>query len=63
MVRTGALNRRDALECLSKIATIPYELIHPYKDTVLKQLSLCLDDRKRFVRHVAVRVRNQWSVL
>ncbi|TMW63550.1 hypothetical protein Poli38472_002491 [Pythium oligandrum] len=60
---TGALDRRDALECLSKLSTIPYELIHPYKDTVLKQLLVCLNDRKRFVRHVAVRVRNQWSVL
>ncbi|GLD97529.1 hypothetical protein PINS_up006219 [Pythium insidiosum] len=59
----GALERRDALECLAKLATIPYELIHPYKDTVLKHLQRCLDDRKRFVRHAAVRVRNQWSVL
>ncbi|KAJ0406912.1 hypothetical protein P43SY_001763 [Pythium insidiosum] len=54
----GALERRDALECLAKLATIPYELIHPYKDTVLKHLQQCLDDRKRFVRHAAVRVRN-----
>lgn len=61
--RTGAMDRHDALECLSKLATIPYELIHPYKDSVLRKLLLVLDDRKRFVRHTAVRVRNQWSVL
>ncbi|TYZ59798.1 hypothetical protein PybrP1_001410 [[Pythium] brassicae (nom. inval.)] len=59
----SALDRHDALECLSKLATIPYELIHPYKDTVLRQLLVCLDDRKRFVRHATVRVRNQWSIL
>lgn len=59
----SALDRHDALDCLAKLATIPYELIHPYKDMVLRQLLKCLDDRKRFVRHGAVRVRNQWSVL
>lgn len=59
----GALDRHDALECLAKLAAIPYELIHPYKDLVLRQLLRVLDDRKRFVRHAAVRVRNQWSVL
>uniref|UniRef100_K3WEQ0 MMS19 nucleotide excision repair protein n=1 Tax=Globisporangium ultimum (strain ATCC 200006 / CBS 805.95 / DAOM BR144) TaxID=431595 RepID=K3WEQ0_GLOUD len=59
----SALDRHDALDCLAKLATIPYELIHPYKDMVLRQLLHCLNDRKRFVRHAAVRVRNQWSVL
>ncbi|KAG7398582.1 mms19 nucleotide excision repair [Phytophthora boehmeriae] len=59
----GAKDRHAALECLAKLATIPYELVHPYKDIVLRKLVLVLDDRKRLVRHMAVRVRNQWSIL
>ncbi|CAI5714254.1 unnamed protein product [Hyaloperonospora brassicae] len=59
----GAKDRYAALECLAKLATIPYELVHPYKDTVLRKLVLVLDDRKRLVRHMAVRVRNKWSIL
>ncbi|KAG7379418.1 mms19 nucleotide excision repair [Phytophthora pseudosyringae] len=59
----GAKDRYAALECLAKLATIPYELVHPYKDTVLRKLLLVLDDRKRLVRHMAVRVRNRWSIL
>lgn len=59
----GAKDRHAALECLSALATIPYELLHPYKDSVLRKLLFVLDDRKRFVRHAAVRVRNQWSVM
>lgn len=61
--RSGAKDRYATLECLAKLATIPYELVHPYKDTVLRKLLLVLDDRKRLVRHMAVRVRNQWSIL
>ncbi|RLN96371.1 hypothetical protein BBJ28_00024719 [Nothophytophthora sp. Chile5] len=59
----GTKDRQYALECLAKLATIPYELVHPYKDVVLRKLLAVLDDRKRFVRHTAVRVRNQWSIL
>lgn len=58
-----ALDRHDALDCLAKLSTIPYELIHPYKDVVLLQLLRVVDDRKRFVRRAAVRVRNKWSIL
>uniref|UniRef100_A0AAV1TBP1 MMS19 nucleotide excision repair protein n=1 Tax=Peronospora matthiolae TaxID=2874970 RepID=A0AAV1TBP1_9STRA len=60
---SGAKDRYAALECLVKLATIPYELVHPYKDTVLRKLVPVLDDRKRLVRHMAVRVRNKWSIL
>ncbi|CAH0485091.1 unnamed protein product [Peronospora farinosa] len=60
---SNAKDRYAALECLAKLATIPYELVHPYKDTVLRKLLLVLDDRKRLVRHMAVRVRNRWSIL
>ncbi|KAI9918565.1 hypothetical protein PsorP6_012238 [Peronosclerospora sorghi] len=28
---SGAKDRYAALECLAKLATIPYELVHPYK--------------------------------
>nr|CCA16220.1 MMS19 nucleotide excision repair protein putative [Albugo laibachii Nc14] len=59
----NALDRKDALECIGMLTTLPYELIHSYKDRVLRQLLFCLDDRKRFVRYTAVRVRNKWSVL
>ncbi|CEG42555.1 DNA repair/transcription protein Mms19 [Plasmopara halstedii] len=59
----GAKDRHAALECLAKLANIPYELVHPYKSVVLQKLLLVLDDRKRLVRHMAVRVRNQWSIL
>ncbi|CAH0479348.1 unnamed protein product [Peronospora belbahrii] len=60
---SGAKDRYAALECLAELAAIPYELVHPYKDTVLRSLLLALDDRKRLVRHMAVRVRNRWSIL
>ncbi|KAI9912901.1 hypothetical protein PsorP6_005951 [Peronosclerospora sorghi] len=44
--RSGAKDRYAALECLAKLATIPYELVLPYKDAVLRKLLLVLDDRK-----------------
>ncbi|KAI9913067.1 hypothetical protein PsorP6_006604 [Peronosclerospora sorghi] len=44
--RSGANDRYAALECLAKLATIPYELVHPYRDAVLQKLLLVLDDRK-----------------
>ncbi|TDH65382.1 hypothetical protein CCR75_002035 [Bremia lactucae] len=59
----GAKDRHAALVCIEKLASIPYELVHPYKDIVLQKLLVVLDDRKRYVRHMAVRVRNEWSIL
>ncbi|OQR89536.1 MMS19 nucleotide excision repair protein [Thraustotheca clavata] len=56
-------DRMDALECIGGLATTKYELIHPYKDMVIKQLLIPLDDRKRVVRQLAVKIRNQWSIL
>ncbi|KAI9919067.1 hypothetical protein PsorP6_011851 [Peronosclerospora sorghi] len=44
--RSGAKDQYAALECLAKLATIPYELVHPYRDAVLRKLLLVLDDRK-----------------
>lgn len=41
----------------------PYEALHPFTDLILKQLQQVLDDRKRFVRRLAVKVRNQWAIL
>ncbi|KAI9912666.1 hypothetical protein PsorP6_006654 [Peronosclerospora sorghi] len=46
MLQYGAKDRYAALECLAKLATIPYELVHPYRDEVLRKLLLVLDDRK-----------------
>ncbi|CAK4086465.1 unnamed protein product [Aphanomyces euteiches] len=56
-------DRLAALECLGSLASTKYELIHPYKDSVIKALLGPLDDRKRAVRQAAVKVRNTWSIL
>ncbi|KAI9895866.1 hypothetical protein PsorP6_019454 [Peronosclerospora sorghi] len=44
--RSGAKDRYAALECLAKLATITYELVHPYRDSVLRKLLLVLEDSK-----------------
>ncbi|KAI9913239.1 hypothetical protein PsorP6_006301 [Peronosclerospora sorghi] len=45
---SSAKDRYASLECLAKLATIPYERIHkhPYRDAVLRKVLLVLDDRK-----------------
>ncbi|KAI9920527.1 hypothetical protein PsorP6_015476 [Peronosclerospora sorghi] len=44
--QSGAKDRYAALEFLANLATIPYELVHPYRDSVLRKLFLVMDDRK-----------------
>ncbi|KAI9910634.1 hypothetical protein PsorP6_010610 [Peronosclerospora sorghi] len=46
MLQSGAKDRYAALECLAKLATFTYELVHPYKDAVLRKILLVLDERK-----------------
>ncbi|KAG9103692.1 hypothetical protein FRC06_008809 [Ceratobasidium sp. 370] len=49
---------------LQLLATLPntlrYDLLHPYKPQVIRQLGLVLDDRKRAVRKEAVDCRTIW---
>ncbi|KDO29633.1 hypothetical protein SPRG_05586 [Saprolegnia parasitica CBS 223.65] len=59
----SARDRMDALECIGVLASTKYDLIHPYKEMVIKRLLAPIDDRKRVVRQLAVKVRNQWSIL
>ncbi|EQC38839.1 hypothetical protein SDRG_03797 [Saprolegnia diclina VS20] len=59
----SARDRMDALDCIGVLAATKYELIHPYKEMVIKRLLAPIDDRKRVVRQLAVKVRNKWSIL
>ncbi|KAF0688164.1 Aste57867_20197 [Aphanomyces stellatus] len=59
----SAKDRMAALECVGSLASTKYELIHPYKESVIKSLLGPLDDRKRVVRQLAAKIRNQWSIL
>jgi len=53
--------RKGALVCLSVLThKMPFMRLQPYKDTVVRQLKKALDDRKRIVRHQAVKTRNLW---
>jgi hypothetical protein len=40
-----------------------YARLHPLRDTVAKGLRPALDDKKRAVRRLAARVRNEWLVM
>ncbi|KAF8557709.1 ARM repeat-containing protein [Imleria badia] len=53
--------RVAALKCLALVPdTIRYDLLHPYKPRVLKELAMALDDTKRAVRKEAVDARTKW---
>ena len=54
--------RKSSLETLTLLANIlPYQTIHPYRQTVLKASVSACDDRKRAVRFVAASCRDAWS--
>ena len=54
--------RKSSLETLTILAQIlPYQTIHPYRQTVLKASVSACDDRKRAVRFVAASCRDAWS--
>lgn len=57
--------RALSLKCLLEIINgeIPYSKLHPFKNLVVKGLSNVIDDRKRLVRYLAAKVRNEWIVI
>lgn len=56
--------RMLALKCLNSLAirAHPNDVIK-YQRLVCKQLALCLNDKKRLCRHLAVEARNRWYLL
>jgi PHP family Zn ribbon phosphoesterase len=42
---------------------IPYVRLYPVKKMIIKGLGVVIDDRRRIVRKLAAKVRNEWSVL
>jgi len=53
--------RVAALRYLSMLPNIVrYDVLHPYKSTVIRELSKVLDDPKRLVRKEAVDARTNW---
>jgi len=55
--------RKSSITCLSVLTRLPYIQLHPYKQQVLRELKKPLDDKKRDVRKVAVRTRNEWFTI
>ena len=53
-----------ALECLLKMCELyPYHKLYPVKKIILKGLQNVVDDKKRAIRILAAKVRNEYSVL
>lgn len=59
--QAAAAVRETALQCLTALMELPYARLHPHRRTVLKALAAAADDRKRSVRHAAVKARSVWS--
>ncbi|XP_055351288.1 MMS19 nucleotide excision repair protein homolog [Paramacrobiotus metropolitanus] len=56
--------RIAALKCLELVSSqLPVPPLLPYKSKVLKRLALCVDDKKRKVREVAVETRGSWFLV
>ncbi|XP_074641510.1 MMS19 nucleotide excision repair protein homolog [Tubulanus polymorphus] len=55
--------RMLALQCLGVMSTLPYALLFPYQNRVIKELAKSLDDKKRLVRTEAVKARGEWFLL
>ncbi|PPR00525.1 hypothetical protein CVT26_009911, partial [Gymnopilus dilepis] len=55
---------RVRISALRYLAILPkiirYDILHPYKATVLRELAAVLDDPKRSVRKEAVDARTNW---
>lgn len=50
-----------ALECLANLATHgKSDILSPFKPSVVKELAVALDDKKRLVRKNAVDCREKW---
>lgn len=57
-------NERSRMAALRTLAALPdvirYDVLHPVKATVLRQLGQALDDKRRSVRKEAVDCRARW---
>ncbi|KAI9913747.1 hypothetical protein PsorP6_005289 [Peronosclerospora sorghi] len=64
---SAGMDRYASLECLAKLATIPYELVHPYKDAVLRKLFFsavkeCLISYPLLMENIQSHIRKKSSV-
>ncbi|XP_019458712.1 PREDICTED: MMS19 nucleotide excision repair protein homolog [Lupinus angustifolius] len=55
------LVRETAIQCLVAMSQLPHVRIYPLRTQVLGAISMALDDKKRAVRHEAVRCRQAWA--
>ncbi|XP_019868271.2 MMS19 nucleotide excision repair protein homolog [Aethina tumida] len=56
--------RVAAIKCLQQYAgNYPVFKLLPFKQSIITQLGICIDDRKRIVRKEAVSARNSWYLL
>jgi hypothetical protein len=53
--------REMALLNLTAVMELPYHLLHPHRQVVIKAVTVALDDNKRAVRKAAVKCRRVWS--
>lgn len=53
--------RETAIQCLVAMSEMPHARIYPMRRQVLKAISRALDDKKRSVRHEAVKCRQAWA--
>ena len=61
---TNALYQGVRVAALRYIGILPsvvrYDILHPQKATVIRELCTCLDDPRRVVRNEAVYARTKW---
>lgn len=62
-VSFSAVDRARSCRILLMIAALPYDALHPHKKSVIKGLATPCDDPKQAIRRLAVKARNEWSVL
>lgn len=55
--------RMEALNCILQVRAIPVERLLLLRDTITTGLVPALDDRKRKVRKLAVKCRNEWFLV
>ncbi|KAG9009002.1 hypothetical protein FRB94_012639 [Tulasnella sp. JGI-2019a] len=61
---TSTKLRVSALQCLGVLPNaVSYDVLHPHKPTVLRELGKALDDPKREVRRMAVDTRTIWFAI
>lgn len=55
--------RTLSLRCLKAITILPHHILLPFRQEVIKNISPCLDDKKRLVRKEAVAARCEWFLI